>query len=139
MEVGDTATVTITGPNKTYIYLAEVDENGTLRLPQDEIPERFKEYPLARDQLQVYDFPDMNMIWKDFNDGKVTLDELIELYICIGYSVWGFWEVFGWEVNCDGRHDPVPIYVDGLEYPDEWDEYLKLRESTAEIEKEKES
>ena len=73
----------------------------------------------------------------DFNRGAFEVEDMMDYYMSIGYSVFGFWEVFGWEVNASGNYGLAEIYVDGLQYPDEWDEYRELEATTEIIENEK--
>lgn len=108
---GDFCTVHVAG----VPYPGIVDKNGTLRFERnkivDELIDQYKKIPHAID---------LNKIWHDFLlDKKYTLDEMMELYRLIGMSVFGFWEVFGWDVNvCDKDFDPVEILVNGEPYPE---------------------
>ena len=111
---GDFCTVHVAG----VPYEAIVDELGTLRFMRNRIVNAMT--------MQWQDLPDplagsidLNTIWIDFQKVKYTLDEMMELYRLNGYSVFGFWEVFGWEVNtCDKGFDPVEILVNGEPYPE---------------------
>ena len=120
--------VTVNGDD----YDAITDDQGVIRFPRRECPEIFEEYPIVNN-----DFRDLNAIWMDFNRGAFEVEDVMELYMSMGYSVFGFWEVFGWEVNTSGNYPRAEIYVDGLQYPDEWDEYRELEAATEIIENEK--
>lgn len=78
------------------------DDHGTLRFPEN---------PIINDLL---DAPgsglDMNEIWRRGYDRE----HLMAFYRDIGYSLFGFWEVFGWDMNTE---DPVEILLDGKPYP----------------------
>ena len=110
MKPGDFCTVHVDG----VPYEAIVDEQGTLRFMRNKIVDN-----LVGQWKTLDDVIDLNTIWVDFQESKYTLDEMMELYRLIGYSVFGFWEVFGWEVNtCDKGFDPVEILVNGKPYPE---------------------
>ncbi len=113
-------------------YDAYTDDQGVVRFPERECPELFEEYPILNEG-----FRDLNAIWMDFNRGAFEVEDVMDLYMSIGYSVFGFWEVFGWEVNASGNYPLAEIYLDGLEYPDEWEEYCHLETETERIENEK--
>jgi len=67
-----------------------VDKNGTIRWVAN--PEKEKE---IMDEFGACDLNDLfGRCHADKNDPKIR-----ELYKCIGYSLYGFWEVFYWRVN----------------------------------------
>jgi len=71
-----------------------VNEHGTIRWVAD--PEKEQE---IMDEFGARDLNDLFMKGADKNDPRVR-----ELYKHIGYSLFGFWEVFYWEVNNDCAH-----------------------------------
>jgi len=100
-------TVTINGTD----YEAITDEHGVLRFPTNQCCRNFV------DRSNTYD---MNRLWIDYCEGNIPIQDLMDFYRYIGYSVFGFWEVFGWEMNTDGHDfEPVEMLVGGQPYPED--------------------
>jgi len=111
MKPGETHLVHINGEP----FEAIVDEKGTLRFKRNNVVR-----DLADQGIQLPNALDYNKIWEKFYDKEYTIEEVMELYRLIGYSIFGFWEVFGWIVNVDGKHfSPVTILVNREPYPPE--------------------
>lgn len=111
------------------------DVNGCIRFVKRPIPEAFKNYPMFKDKDKTYDFPDLNLIWYDFTENRVLLEDIIDLYTSMAYSVYGMWEIFVWHAK-NKRIKSVVLYIDGLEYPKEWYNYRTLSSVCVEVEQE---
>lgn len=72
-----------------------VDEHGTIRWEAD--PELEK---IIMDEYNAKDLNDLFMKGAKKNDPIIR-----ELYKHIGYSLYGFWEIFYWEVNNELAHE----------------------------------
>ena len=71
-----------------------IDEHGTVRWVEN--PEREQE------MMEMFGAKDLNDL---FRKGADKNDPLIrELYKNMGYSLYGFWEIFYWEVNNPHAH-----------------------------------
>ncbi len=70
-------------------HLIIEDELGTYR---------WKQFPARKAEIMDYfGATDLNEL---FSNGADKNDPLVrELYRCMGYSIFGYWEVFYWEVN----------------------------------------
>lgn len=75
-----------------------INEHGTLRW--DANPDREKE---IMDGFGAKDLNDLFM-YKGFDKNDPIIREL---YKCIGYSIYGFWEIFYWEVNNEYANEYV--------------------------------
>lgn len=70
-----------------------LDEHGTLRFESKDtdsnIWKRYKELGGSEDVTG-----DINTLWKEYWDGKFTMDEMMQLYREIGYSLCGYVDVW---------------------------------------------
>lgn len=100
-------TVTINGE----AFKVYEDDHGTLR---------FRPNNAVRALLDGNNNYTLNELWVDFLRGNtpIQLEDMMSLYRDIGYSLFGFWEVFGWEVNTEGKFPAVEILLDGEPYPE---------------------
>jgi hypothetical protein len=94
------------------------DHNGTWRWKNNYLFNLFlNDHPVNYNENNLGDAPfdhigmqsarartDLNELWRDFGNEKFPLEELIKFYMGIGYSLSGFWEVFG-----DREHKGMPM------------------------------
>ena len=136
-EPGYEADILVYGDGIHIVTKCVVDSRGTMRFKCNEAIARMGHFlgSLHPTHKTYY----MNEIWMDHVRGNITIQEVAEVYCLTGMSVYGFWEVFVWEVNAaDKGLENVRIWVEGKEYPDEWEDWFKLGTTIVEIEKENE-
>ena len=93
-------------------YNVVADEQGVLRFEVNNLIREMVDQGIEGNGVGP------NEMWMLFFRNKCTLDEIMEVYRMMGYSLHGFWEVFGWEENTEGKgFEPVEILLDGEEYP----------------------
>lgn len=81
---------------REFFHPLHIDEHGTLRWFPD--PDREQEI------MKQFGASDLNDLFGRCRADKNT-DIIHELYKCMGYSLFGFWEVFYWEANNENANE----------------------------------
>ena len=85
-----------------------LDENGTLRFESNDtdskIWKRYKELKGSEDETG-----DINTLWKEYFEGKFTMDEMMQFYREIGYSLCGYVDV--WSERFYGVEDAKEFQI----------------------------
>ena len=95
--------------DETYREVLDVETHHNHEIIQDERGTlRWKENPGVR--KMVDEKMNLNDIWRLFFSLGITKNSEIirKLYRDMGYSLYGYWEVFYWEANNDDAADYVP-------------------------------
>lgn len=61
---------------------------------RDSSGKRFKPNRIVRAIIDRKMYPDLNNIWAAFCRGDYSTEEMKEFYQLIGYSLYGYWEIF---------------------------------------------
>jgi hypothetical protein len=72
---------------------------GTWRFKPNSIIEYLLEYHGEQTKKDSGNNGGLNLIWDKACNDEFTLKEMVELYIHMGYSLCGFYEVFGDDIN----------------------------------------